>query len=72
MLIMHILCEEESEMFDNLSTLESSVPSETKMSLVYIAGYITRKDLIYRKISYWNKQPSIKNMVNLLIHLRRT
>ena len=45
MLITHILlCGEGSETFDNLPTLESSVPSETKMSLVYIAGYITRKD----------------------------
>ena len=41
---MHIpLCEEGSGIFDNLPTLESSVPLETKKSLVYIVGYITRK-----------------------------
>lgn len=29
---------------DNLETLEDSVPFETKSALVYIAGYVTRKD----------------------------
>ena len=49
-------------MFDNLPALESSVPSETKMSLVYIAGYITRKDpelsenqLLEQTTSYYQK-----------------
>lgn len=40
----YLLCEEGAEVFDNLTDLESSIPLETKMSLVYIAGYITRKD----------------------------
>ena len=40
----YVLCEEGSEIFDNLSELEQSISLETKMSLVYIAGYVTRKD----------------------------
>ena len=38
------LCEEGSEIFDNLENLESSLSNEIKMALVYIAGYITRND----------------------------
>ena len=41
---LDILCEEVSEIFDNLEELELSILLETKMSLVYIAGYVTRKD----------------------------
>ena len=39
-----INCEEGSEIFDNLENLEPSLSNEIKMALVYIAGYITRKD----------------------------
>ena len=38
------MCEEASEVFDNLPELEESIPLEIKMSLLYIAGYVTRKD----------------------------
>ena len=38
------LSEEASEVFDNLESLEVSLPEQTKKALVYIAGYITRKD----------------------------
>ena len=38
------LCEEGSEIFDNLESLEPSLSNEIKMALVYIAGYITRND----------------------------
>ena len=37
----YVLCEEGSEIFDNLSELEQSISLETKMSLVYIACYVT-------------------------------
>ena len=37
------LCEERSEIFDNLESLEPPLPNEIKMALVYIAGYITKK-----------------------------
>ena len=36
--------EEAAEIFDSLPEMEGSIPQETKMSLVYIAGYITRND----------------------------
>ena len=38
------LCEEGSEIFDNLENLEPSVSHEIKMALVHIAGYFTRND----------------------------
>ena len=38
------LCEEGSEILDNLENLELSLSNEIKMVLVYIAGYITRND----------------------------
>ena len=38
------LCEEGSEIFDNLENLEPSLSNEIKIALVYIAGYITRND----------------------------
>ena len=38
------VCEEGSEIFDNLENLEPSLSNEIKMALVYIAGYITRND----------------------------
>ena len=40
----YTLDEEGSEMFDNLVELETSLTIETKMALVYIAGYVTSKD----------------------------
>ena len=39
-----MLDEEGAEIFDNLEKLEKSIPLATKMTLVYIAGYVTRKD----------------------------
>ena len=39
-----MLDEEGAEIFDNLEKLEKSFPLATKMALVYIAGYVTRKD----------------------------
>ena len=36
--------EKACETVDTLETLEASIPSETKSVLVYIAGYVTRKD----------------------------
>ena len=39
------LNEEAIEIFDNLEELEKSLTIETKMGLVHIAGYVTRKDL---------------------------
>ena len=38
------LDEEGSEVFDNLIELEKSLTLDTKMALLYIAGYVTRKD----------------------------
>ena len=40
----YLMDEEGSEIFDNLPGLENSIPVETKMCLVYIDGYVTRKD----------------------------
>lgn len=37
-------CEEACETVDSIEELESSLPVECKATLVYIAGYITRKD----------------------------
>ena len=37
-------CEQGLEIYDNLENLEPSLSNEIKMALVYIAGYITRKD----------------------------
>ena len=39
-----LLDEEGAEFFDNLAELENSIPLECKMALIYIAGYVTRKD----------------------------
>ena len=39
-----LLDENSAEIFDGLPELESSVPEDTKMVLVYIAAYITRND----------------------------
>ena len=33
-----------SEVFDSLPQLEETVPYDVKSTLVYIAGYVTRKD----------------------------
>ena len=38
------LCEEGSEIFENLENLEPFLSDEMGMALIYIAGYITRKD----------------------------
>ena len=38
------LNEKESEIMDNLDKLEESVPRETMLSLIYIAGYIERNN----------------------------
>ena len=38
------LCEEGSEIFDNMENLESSLSNKMKMALVYIPGCITRND----------------------------
>ena len=35
---------EDSEIFDGLADLEIFIPEDVKMSLVYIAGYVTRND----------------------------
>ena len=40
-----LLDDESAEVFDNLSDLEEKVCKETMMSLVHIAGYVTRKDV---------------------------
>ena len=39
-----MLDEEDAEIFDNLEKLERSIPLAKKMALVYIVGYVTRKD----------------------------
>ena len=39
-----LLNENSAEIFDVLPELESSVPEDTTIVLVYIAGYITRND----------------------------
>ena len=39
-----LLDENTAEIFDGLPELESSIPEDTKMVLVYIAAYITRND----------------------------
>ena len=39
------LCEYGAETFDNLEVLEASVSDETKMSLVYVSGYVSRNDV---------------------------
>ena len=41
----YLLDDEASEVFQNLPQLEGAVPKDVKMSLVYIAGYIVRKDI---------------------------
>ena len=40
----YLLDDESSEVFDNLPELEDKILHETKMSLVHIAGYVTRRD----------------------------
>ena len=40
----YTLDEEGSEVFDNIVEIEPSLTIETKIALVYIAGYVTRKD----------------------------
>ena len=40
----HLLCEECSEILKFLPELESSLPTDTKMFLVYIAGSVSHKD----------------------------
>ena len=43
------LDDESAEVFDNLEYLEGKVLKETKMSLVHIAGYVTRRDHLTEK-----------------------
>ena len=38
------LSEEQCKVFDSLPQLEETVPHDVKSTLVYIAGYVTRKD----------------------------
>ena len=40
----YLMDEKASEIFDNLEKLEGTVSTATKMSLVHIAGYVTRND----------------------------
>ena len=40
----YTMADEQIEIFDTLETLEKSMKKETKMTLVHIAGYVTRKD----------------------------
>ena len=40
----YLMDEKASEVFDNLEKLEDTISKATKMSLVHIAGYVTRKD----------------------------
>ena len=40
----YLLDDETSEVFDNLPELEGKLSHETKMSLVHMAGYVTRHD----------------------------
>ena len=40
----YLMDEEAAEIFDSLPEIEEAILEETKMSLVYIAGYVTRKD----------------------------
>ena len=43
-LVIYKLCEEGSEIFDNMENLEPSFSEKIKMAHVYIARYITRND----------------------------
>ena len=58
----YLLDEEGSEIFDNLPELEDSIPLETKMSLVYITGYVTRKDkeldedLLFNQTTFYHQK----------------
>ena len=40
------LNQEGIEVFDNLEKIEDSLTIDTKMALVHIAGYVTRKDQV--------------------------
>ena len=58
----YLLCNQRSEVFDNLAELEKLLLHETKMPLVYIAGHVTRKDrevteneLLEQTIFYYKK-----------------
>nr|XP_047141281.1 uncharacterized protein LOC124816223 [Hydra vulgaris] len=57
-----LLDESSAEVFDNLPTLEKSITVQSKMSLVYIAGYVSRNDdllneneLLTRTMFYFEK-----------------
>ena len=43
------MSEEAAEMFDGLPELENFISTEDKMSLMHIAGYVTRNDKAVRK-----------------------
>ena len=41
----YTMTESASDTFDRLPELEDTIPEETKKAIVYVAGYITRKDI---------------------------
>ena len=47
------LCQDDSEIFDNVKNLEVSLSDEIKMAIVYIAGYISRNDNQYETHFYY-------------------
>ena len=49
------MTDEQLEIFYTLESLEKSLNKETKMALVHIAGYVTRKDALLKK-SYLIRQ----------------
>ena len=62
------LCEEGSEIFDNLENLEPSLLNEIKMAFVYITGYITRNDNQPSKCEthfYYEKYGKYTNLTDL-------
>ena len=66
-LIFDKLCEEDSEIFDNLENLEPSLSNEIKMVHVFIAGYITWNDnqhIEYEDHFYYEKYEKYTNLTN--------
>lgn len=54
-----------AEIYEGLPELESSVPKETKMALVYIAGYITSNDSASSEEKVLNETTFYKTMENI-------
>ena len=53
-----LLNDKECEVFDNLHPLEASVIEETLLSLIYIAGYVQKKDCVVKEndsLFYYHK-----------------